>query len=145
MFSQGTDKKKRIIGIDFGIKRMGIAITDETQTIAQPLCVIKREGNKKDIEKIREILRKYDVKKIVLGVSENEKGELTEIGKKSMAFGEKLRELDVEIEFVEESFTTSIAHDALTLSGVKTKKHKDYVDKIAATLILQDYLRSQKK
>ncbi len=139
------EKKKRIIGIDFGIKRMGVAITDETQTIAQPLCVINREGNKKDIEKIREILRKYDVKKIVLGVPENEKGEITEIGKKSMAFGEKLKELDVEIEFIEESFTTKIAHDTLTLTGFKTKKRKDYVDKIAATLILQDYLRSQRK
>lgn len=138
-------EKKRIIGLDFGIKRIGVAITDETQTIAQPLCVIKREGNKKDIEKIREILRKYDVAKIVLGVSENERGEITEIGKKSMTFGDKLKDLGVEIEFIEESFTTSIAHDALSMSGMKVKKHKEYVDKIAATIILQDYLRSQKK
>lgn len=139
------EKKERVLGIDFGIKRMGIAITDETQTIAQPLCVIKREGTKKDIEKIKEILRKYDIKKIVLGISENEKGELTEIGKRSMAFGDKLRQLGVEIVFIEESFTTSIAHNALSMSGMKVKKHKEYVDKIAATIILQDYLRSQKK
>ncbi|MCX7770200.1 MAG: Holliday junction resolvase RuvX [Proteobacteria bacterium] len=139
------EKKERILGLDFGIKRIGLAITDETQTIAQPLCVIKREGNKKDIEKIREVLQKYDVKKIVLGVSENEYGEVTEIGKKSMAFGEKLKELNVEVEFIEESFTTSIAHEALSFSGLKTKKHKEYIDKIAATLILQDYLRSLNK
>jgi len=139
------ENKERVIGLDFGIKRIGLAITDETHTIAQPLCMIKREGNKKDIEKIREILQKYNVKKIVIGVSENEKGEITEMGKKSMAFGERLKELDVEIDYIEESFTSTIAHKVLASSGVKAKKHKEYVDKIAATLILQDYLRSLDK
>lgn len=137
------EKQKRLLGIDFGTKRLGIAITDETNTIAQPLTVIKREGNKKDIEKIREILQKYDVQKIILGIAENEKGEITEIGKRSMAFGKKIIEiLGIEVVFVEESFSSSTAHSILFQSGIKLKKHKGFVDKISATVILQDYLRS---
>jgi len=136
------EKKGRLLGLDFGTKRIGIAITDENQVIAQPLCIINREGNKKDIEKIKDILRKYEIQKVIVGVAENDKGEISAIGKKSMEFGKKIEKLGVEVVFLEESFTTSIAHEVLIKSGVRYKKRREYVDKIAATIILQDYLRS---
>jgi putative Holliday junction resolvase len=136
------EKKGRLLGLDFGTKRIGIAITDENQVIAQPLCIINREGNKKDIEKIKDILRKYEIQKVIVGVAENDKGEISAIGKKSMEFGKKIEKLGVEVVFLEESFTTSIAHEVLSKSGVRYKKRREYVDKIAATIILQDYLRS---
>ncbi len=139
------EKKGRLLGLDFGTKRIGIAITDENQVIAQPLCIIKREGNKKDIEKIKDILRKYEIQKVIVGVAENDKGEITVIGKKSIEFGKKIEEIGVEVVFMEESFTSNIAHEVLSKSGVKYKKHREYVDKIAATIILQDYLRSINK
>lgn len=134
-------EKKRLLGIDFGTKRIGIAMTDESQTIAQPFCVIKREGTKKDVEKIMNIVRQYKVYGIVVGVALDNKGKLTLMGQKAMAFANILKDQGLEVFFVEESMTTIMAHQSLTTLGLKEKKQKYYVDKIAATIILQDFLK----
>lgn len=135
------ERTKRILAVDFGTKRIGIAISDENAEIAQPLTVLKREGNKKDIEKIAKIVQQYNVSVILVGIPYKAEGALTKMGEKAHAFGVLLGEcIKKEVIFVDETMTTFVAEEALVQSNVKRKKRKELIDKVAASIILQDFL-----
>lgn len=136
------EKKGRILAVDFGTKRIGLAISDENADIAQPFSVIKREGNKKDIEKIANIVQQYNICLIVVGVPYGDGGKLTKMGEKAHFFGELLKSsLNIDVAYVDETMTSFIAEEALISSGMRREKRKSVIDKVAACIILQDFLK----
>ncbi len=138
-------KKQRILALDVGTKRIGIAITDEVGYTVQPLTVISRATDEKAVAKIREIAIKYHVGKIVIGLPLTLKGEIGNMAQKVLTFANKLRlDLDIPIVTWDESFTTTEAEDILIKKAdLSRRKRRKIKDKIAASFILESYLRGR--
>lgn len=134
----------RIMGLDFGSKTVGVAVSDSLLMTAQGLEIIRRkEENKlrKTLARIEELIVEYEVQEIVLGrplnmnATEGERVELT------MEFKEKLeRRTGLPVFMWDERLTTVAAQKTMMEAGVRREDRKDYVDMLAATLILQGYL-----
>jgi len=135
---------RRILGVDFGSARIGIAISDPLNIIARGLSVIQQGPDA--IERIRALAAEHDVERIVVGMPFNLKGEKGVKALEVEAFIVRLRDLHVaEIIPWDERFTSSMAHDTLREMGVPQKKRrqKGLIDEMAAALILQGYLDAQ--
>ena len=137
----------RILGLDFGEKTVGIAMSDPFGWTAQGLEVIKREDEnnlKKTIFRIEEIIKEYGVETIVLGYPKNMNNTLGERVEKTLAFKEMLeRRTNLPVVMWDERLTTNAAEQILIESGVRRENRKSVIDKIAAVLILQGYLDLQ--
>lgn len=126
----------RILCIDYGEKRVGIAITDELKIISSPLDVLKNDSTL--LEKLKIIIEKYNPEKIIIGLPVHSSN-ISE--KRVKNFGEMLKSLlNINIEYYDESYSTVYAELLLKSLGTKRKKIKKVVDKYAASKILQDYL-----
>ncbi|MBE3579619.1 MAG: Holliday junction resolvase RuvX [Caldanaerobacter subterraneus] len=136
----------RVLGLDVGDKTIGVAISDVSSTIAQGITTIRRKSFVEDAKAIEEIVKKYSVEKVVVGLPKNMNGSIGPQGEKVIKFGEKLREvLRIPVVFWDERLTTLQAERFL-IEGVDMSrgKRKKVIDKLAATIILQSYLDSQK-
>lgn len=132
---------ERIMGLDVGDKTIGIAISDPLLITAQSLKTIKRENIKKDIESIVDIINKYNIKKIVIGIPKNMNNTIGPQSKKVLNFADKLRKrVNLDIVMEDERLTTIQAEKILIEGDVKRKNRKKIIDKVAATYILQSYL-----
>ncbi len=128
----------RLIGIDLGEKRTGLAISDQTALIASPLKIIKTEHL---LEELKEIVASEKITDIVIGMPKNMNNTIGESGKKVLQIKEKLAsQLKLNIYLEDERRTTIIAEEYMIETNVKNRKKKERVDKIAAALILQSYL-----
>ena len=140
---------ERLMGLDFGSKTVGVALSDLTGLIASPLEIIEREREdklRKTYARIEELIEEYKVTKIVLGLPLNMDSSEGERVKKTQEFKEALeRRTGLEIVFWDERLSTVEAHDIMTEAGVKGIDRKKFVDKIAASIILQGYMDSQRK
>lgn len=133
---------KRILSLDYGEKRIGIAVSDPLGITAQPVDYICNKGKQKNLLKIEELILKYNIKKIVIGVPFNLSGGESQKTKEVNRFVEFLRKnLDIEIIGIDESLTTYDAENILIQADISRKKRKEKIDKLAASLILQQYLR----
>ena len=133
----------RIVGIDFGDSRTGIAVSDMLGITAQPVTVISEKDRNILIEKIKNTIKEYAPEKIVMGLPKNMNGTVGERAEKTREFGKRLEEaLGITVIFQDERLSSSAAHRALSEGGVSGKKRKGKVDKIAAVFILQSYLDS---
>ena len=131
----------RVLGLDIGERWIGVAISDETFTIATPLVTIERTSNKTAYNEINKLLEKYQVKKVVVGLPKNMNNTIGPQSEKVIKFAEKLKnKFKVEIEYVDERMTTLMAEQVLIEGSVRRENRKKYIDKIAATYILQSYL-----
>lgn len=134
----------RILAIDFGMKRVGIASTDPLQIIASPLTTVL---NKEAVEFITAYCGKEEVETIVVGQPFRMSGELSDIEKEILLFIDKLKEKLPNMHFarVDERYTSKMAMQALIDSGVKKKQRRDksLLDSTSASLILQDYLENR--
>ncbi|MBQ7141921.1 MAG: Holliday junction resolvase RuvX [Bacteroidaceae bacterium] len=133
----------RILAIDYGQKRTGIAVTDTLQMIANGLATVET----KELEKfIVDYVASEDVSTIVVGKPTQMNGENSENMKRIEPFFNRLKRLfpDKEITYYDERFTSVLAHQAMLQSGIgkKARQNKALVDKISATIILEDYLQS---
>ena len=133
----------RILSIDYGQKRTGLAVTDPMQMIANGLTTVET----KDLEKfIVDYMAKEDVSTIVMGKPTQMNGKNSENMKRIEPFFNRLKRLfpDKEITYYDERFTSVLAHQAMLQSGIgkKARQNKALVDKISATIILEDYLQS---
>ncbi len=137
----------RIMGIDFGDSRIGIAVSDPLGWTAQGLDTIHWRGSmERPAEQVRQLVVQYGVEKIVLGLPRNMNGTIGPSGEKAMEFGELLFKLTgLEIIKWDERLTTVAANRMMHEVGMKTSKKKGSVDRIAAVLILQGYLDSRAK
>jgi putative Holliday junction resolvase len=134
----------RILGLDLGSKRIGIAISDELGWTAQGMETLHRHRGKDEVREIREIARQYGVEKIVVGLPRNMDGSLGPQAEMTLGFVQELREmLDVPIITWDERLSTVEATKTLLSADLSRKKRKRKVDMTAAILILQSYLDSQ--
>jgi putative Holliday junction resolvase len=135
---------KRILGIDPGDKRIGLALSDETATIANPLLVLNHISRTENARKIVEITEEHEVNEIVIGRTLTYDGEVTFQGRKSERLGQAILELKkIQITYWNEDFSTNRAQESRMLMGVGKKKRSGHLDEIAATIILQSYLDAQ--
>lgn len=138
----------RVMGLDYGDKTVGVAISDELLITAQPIETVERERTnklRKTYQRIEALIAEYEVEKIVLGRplnmngTEGDRVELTE------AFAEELsRRTGLEIIWMDERLTTVEANRILEETGVAHSARKEHIDKMAAAIILQTYLDTQR-
>jgi len=132
------------MGLDYGSVTVGVSISDELLITAQGIETIHRKQENKlrqTLARIEELIKEYDVGRIVLGYPKNMNNTIGERAIKSEEFAEKLRKrTGLEVILWDERLTTVAAHQILDLGDVKVKDRKKVVDKIAAVLILQGYL-----
>lgn len=131
----------RIMGLDIGDKTIGVAVSDPLGWTAQGVKTIRRAGIKSDIKEILNIMKEYQVEKIVAGFPKNMNGTVGPMGHKVIEFCEKLKDrTGMEIELQDERLTTVAAEKMLIGADVSRKKRKEVIDTVAATYILQSYL-----
>lgn len=131
----------RILALDIGERRIGVAVSDETATVAQPLMVIAREGTAKDVERITQIARQYAAHEVVVGLPVTLRGEQAQAVQKVQAFVAHLRRaLDVPIVLVDERLSTAEANRRMREADVGRGARRQKVDAVAAALILEKYL-----
>lgn len=134
----------RIMGLDFGSKTVGVAISDALLVTAQGIEIIRRKEENKlrqTLARIEELLVEYEVEEIVLGLPKNMNATEGIRAELTMEFKEKLeRRTGLPVHLWDERLTTVAADKTMMEAGIRREKRKDYVDMIAATLILQGYL-----
>ncbi len=132
----------RFLGIDYGEVRIGIAMSDPTAFLASSFSVIQNGENA--IHEIVALIEKYMVENVVIGLPRNMDGSYGAATKKVRAFVDKLKKkTDVPVFEWDERLSTVSAHNALREAGLNGKKRKTVVDKIAAQIILQNFLDAQ--
>ncbi len=134
----------RILAVDHGEKRIGLALSDPTATIANPLVVIQHVSRAIDAAQVAVLAAEHGAGLIVVGQSFDEDGQPSQAGRRAARFAEALRQQTVlPVELWDESFSTQKARAARLQMGVSRKKRVGHLDEIAATVILQSYLDAQ--
>lgn len=135
----------RILAVDHGEKRIGLALSDPTGTIASPLKVIEHVSRLMDAAQVATLAQENDVERIVIGQSFDEEGKLNLAGRRAAKFAQALMEqTDIPVVLWDESFSTQDARAARIELGVSRKKRSGHQDALAAVVILQSYLESQR-
>ena len=137
----------RIMGLDFGSKTVGVAVSDPLGITAQGIEIVRRTSEnklRKTLARIEELVTEYEVTEIVLGFPKNMNNTIGERAEKSLAFKEMLeRRTGLPVVMWDERLTTVAANRTLIEGGVRRENRKDYVDMLAAVYILQGYLDSR--
>lgn len=135
----------RILGLDYGSKTVGVAMTDALGMTVQPYKTIQRDRESKlrpTLSEIAEIVEQYQIEKIVMGLPLNMDDTEGDRAVKTRDFAEKLKlRVAVPIEFTDERLTTMEAEEILDQSGIPRSEQKKVIDQVAAQLILEQYLR----
>ncbi len=133
--------EKRILGVDFGLRRIGMALSDPLRVTAQPLPTLAYRTETELWEKIETVFREFPIEKVVIGSPLNLDGSESEILLHVKAFKESLEQkFGVPCQLWDERLTTQSAKMTLQEMGVKSSRHKEKRDQIAAVLILQGFL-----
>ncbi|HJC51121.1 MAG TPA: Holliday junction resolvase RuvX [Candidatus Anaerostipes avistercoris] len=139
----------RILGLDYGTKTVGVAVSDELGLTAQPLeTITRKDANKlrRTYARIEELVREYQVDSIVLGFPKNMNNTVGERGNATMDFRDALvRRTGVPVILWDERLTTVASERVLIESGVRRENRKQVIDQIAASFILQGYLDSRQE
>ena len=137
----------RIMGLDYGSKTMGVAVSDALQITAQGIEIIRRNQENKlrrTLARIEELIVEYDVERIVLGFPKHMNGTEGERAEKSLELKEKLeRRTGLPVILWDERLTTVSADKVMQEAGIRREERQEHVDRIAAALILQGYLDLQ--
>ncbi len=143
------EQQMRIMGLDLGSKTVGVAISDPLLITAQGIEIIRRKEENKlrqTLARIEALIEEYGVDTIVLGLPKNMNDTLGERAQLSLEFKEKLeRRTGLPVVMWDERLTTVAADKVMMEAGIRRENRKDYVDKIAACLILQGYLDRREK
>ena len=135
----------RYLALDVGDKRIGIALSDETGILASGLTAYERRGPRKDIKAIAALVREHRVSEVVVGLPRKLDGSIGPQAQKVLAFMDELRpSVQVPVVPWDERFSSVVAHQALIEGGVSRRDRRSVVDKVSATLILQNYLDYRK-
>lgn len=131
----------RIMALDYGEQRIGIAMTDLLKMLASPYDIYHRKHTDEDFEFFLDLIKKEQVDTIVMGLPLNMQGEEQEIASKVREFAEVLKERSgCKVEYIDERMTSLVAENILKQTEKDWKKRKAQLDKYAAMVILQDYL-----
>ena len=131
------------MGIDYGDVKVGIALSDLTQTIAKPFQTFRYTNQENLFNQLKKVIQENDVNKIVVGIPYNMKGKDTKQTLKVREFISVLKNaLSLDVFLIDERLTSSEAEKVMHQMNIKTGFNKDKIDKIAASIILQEYLDS---
>lgn len=132
---------ERILGIDVGDKRIGVAVTDPLQITAQGVMTLKRKTRDDDLEAFRDLIARYEIKKVVAGLPLNMDGSESAQTRKTINFCQFIKKrLKIEILYIDERLTSSWSEKVLIEGNVSRENRKDYIDMLAAQMILQSYM-----
>lgn len=135
----------KIMSIDYGDKRTGIAFCDKTEILASPYTVITEKYLPKLIDKLSEIINSEKPEKIVIGLPRNMDGSYGYRCDECRNLGSEIEKIcTVPVDYQDERLTTVIAHDILSVNNIRGKKRKETVDAVSAVMILQSYIDSHK-
>lgn len=136
-----TNKIGRILALDYGKRRIGVAISDALGITAQPLETWVGADIKKVICNIQQLIEDQGVVEVLVGMPLNLKGEQGEIAEKVLEFTQSLRNnLDVEINLWDERLTSKLAERTMQQMGMKPSRKKEKIDQLASVILLQNYL-----
>jgi putative holliday junction resolvase len=131
----------RILGLDLGKKRIGVALSDALGLTAQGLTVIHRQGLKLDLDEVVALVRKHEVQEIVIGLPRHMDGRLGEGAEEVLLWARELQErLGLPVHTTDERLTTMQAERVLLEADVSRQRRRQVIDKMAAGLILQTFL-----
>ncbi len=134
----------RVLALDHGAKRIGVAISDELKTIAQPLEFIPAEPFEAFLARLTELVGQHEIELLLVGMPRNMNGSYGPAALKAQEFVARLKQaLALPIRTWDERLTTVQANRLLIEGGVRRAKRKEKVDKMAAAILLQSYLDSQ--
>ncbi len=135
----------RILAIDHGEKRIGLALSDPTGTIASPLMVLPHVSRSVDVARVLDIARQHGVTRIVVGQSFEESGQPNVAGRRAARFAQALQEqTSIPVELWDEAFSTQDARAARLALGLSRKRRAGHHDALAAAIILESYLEAQR-
>ncbi|WP_040197887.1 Holliday junction resolvase RuvX [Candidatus Soleaferrea massiliensis] len=135
----------KIMAVDLGDARTGLAACDRTEFLASPLGVIHDRNFESVVQKVANAVQEYEIKTVVVGYPKNMNNSVGERALKCEEFAEKLKEkVDVPVELWDERCTTVSAHGILNETNTRGQKRKNVVDEVAAVLILESYLAYRK-
>lgn len=136
----------RIMGLDYGDRNIGVAVSDAFGWTAQGTGVVQRKREGGEFDEIAALVKQHEVSEVVVGLPKNMNGSIGPRGEICMAFAEELKQkLNLPVHLWDERLTTVSAERTLLEADVSRKKRKQVVDKLAATFILQNYLDSKAK
>ena len=132
----------RIMGLDLGESRIGVALSDELLLTAQGLCVINSRGSANDLAQVLQLIEHHAVTHLVIGLPRNMDGSSGPMVDKVKAFGRQLveRKPELVLEYWDERLTTTAAQRVLVDADMSRSRRRKVVDKVAASLILQGYM-----
>ena len=131
----------KAMGIDFGVRRIGVAFSDETKFLASPFCVYVRKSEEEDLNYLSSLVVSHKVDEMVCGLPVNMEGEEGNIAKLTRDFILKLvNKTGVKCQFLDERLSSVLAEELLAKQEKDWRKRKQKLDAVAASIILQDYL-----
>lgn len=131
----------RLMGIDYGDRQIGIAVSDELFLTAQGITTLRNSGDERVLNDIRKLAEEYNVTEVIVGLPKNMNGSIGPRGQLAESFAASLREaLSLPVNLWDERLTTMSAQRTLLEADVSRKKRKAVIDKMAAALILQNYM-----
>ena len=134
-------RPRRILAIDYGRKRIGLALSDELQLTAQPLIVLKRVNRREDLRRLRDVCRTQGVARILVGHPLHITGEAGEMAEEAGRFAARLRkELRIEVHLVDERLTSWEAAQMIAETGSSSRRMESSLDNVAAAIFLREYL-----
>jgi len=137
----GASSRSRILAIDYGRKRIGLALSDELRLTAQPLATLMHTNRQSDVRCLREICRGHGVAHIIVGHPVHLSGQAGEMASETARFAARLKkELGIEVELVDERLTTWEAKQTIAETRPKSRRKGFVLDDVAAAVLLRDYL-----
>ncbi len=136
----------RYLGLDLGTKTLGVAITDKTNTLVTPLPVINFSFEDYEFarDNVLKLVSEYDITKVILGLPKNMDGSIGFAGERSENFKKMLNEVGIDVVLIDERLTTKSAIDLMHDNNKTVKNTKNKIDSIAATIILESFLKGLK-
>jgi len=137
-------KASRTLAVDYGRKRIGLAISDELGLTARPLAVVVRKNRELDLKRLKEICARHEVARIIVGHPLHITGEESEMAAEAARFAARLaKALNIETEMIDERLTSWEAKQTLAETGARGSK-RAHVDDVAAAVLLRDYLEHRR-
>ncbi len=139
--SASAVKPRRILAVDYGRKRIGLALSDELGLTAQPLATISRVNRQRDMHRLREACRAHGVAHIIVGHPLHMTGEVSEMSDEAARFAARLqRETGIGVELVDERLTSWEAEQTVAETRPRARRKRKPIDDVAAAILLRDYL-----
>ena len=138
-FIDQINTAQSLLGLDFGDKTIGIAVSDKTKTIATPIMTLKRKGIEKDIKILLSIFNEYDVGGVVLGLPLSLDGNENERTEKVRKFAKELSK-NIKVTFYDERYSSDVIYKELRKNSISRNKIKKKINQLAASYILQGFL-----